>query len=431
MPEEVTANVGDEDPTPLKSFGECDVQYSVDDTRPNWLEVIAKNSGHRMNPETHAKSQERAQRRKAQTESICARYEALTSDTLRRNSDLYLFDFAAEGGVHKLQKIEATRQLCVLPTVAYARSRAVQNDLRHYIDSLEAGESVHYAVFTSGNRCSLSEVPERNKLLSRAITRLAPQLWALYGQEVIFKGLELTVDEENTWHPHANVLIRWTRKLTKPEMRKRNALIRNELGGAFYKDCGRLIKPDEVTKYITKPDEIEGLDDSTFVQYVEQHFKTRVYETYGTLREQRRGRKDRGEKVQGVWNSRTENWETTVVLKRQVQRQVAPMGSPDKASQSLQWITAPGPFFDPEFRPQALVRVPEGVEFNETALFHDNPILGEVVTLVSSARARRQNARSASGGEPYTLHPHDNSPEGRSSFSYSEHSNSPPEVIPI
>jgi len=75
----------------------------------------------------------------------------------------------------------------------------------------------------------------------------------------------LTVDEENTWHPHANVLIRWTCKLTKPEMRERNALIRKEFGGAFYKDCGRLIKPDEVIKYITKPDEIEGLDDSTFV----------------------------------------------------------------------------------------------------------------------------------------------------------------------
>lgn len=48
-------------------------------------------------------------------------------------------------------------------------------------------------------------------------------------------------------------------------MRERNALIRKEFGGAFYKDCGRLIKPDEVIKYITKPDEIEGLDDSTFV----------------------------------------------------------------------------------------------------------------------------------------------------------------------
>jgi len=60
MPDEVTANVGDEDPTPLKSFGECDVQYLVDDTRPNWFEVIVKNFGHRMNPETHVKSQERA-----------------------------------------------------------------------------------------------------------------------------------------------------------------------------------------------------------------------------------------------------------------------------------------------------------------------------------------------------------------------------------
>lgn len=192
-------------------------------------------------------------------------YERMAQDTRRMADILQAWGVAARldepltavgilGG--QADPLESWRNVNVLPLVASRNRRPVVKALEYYMSQQRGWGRWRYAVVTTGSRVPLfGDLRGRLQDLHRRISKWSAEARDQFGIEVIHRQSELTCDEALTWHPHANVVYRPTRRLPKAEWSRFLAWSWLKLG-AQWRDCGPVRSASEVIKYMTKGDDL-------------------------------------------------------------------------------------------------------------------------------------------------------------------------------
>lgn len=150
------------------------------------------------------------------------------------------------------------RRIHFLPAVAATLRAELANALELYIST--RAPHARYGVVTTGDRCCISEVRERIIRLSRRISRWHLEICRPLGIDVIFRGIEITIDAASTCHVHANVIYQPGRFLHS-RIWERFLVRTRAFFGAHWQDNGRLQDVREVVKYIIKGDDLKRLAD--------------------------------------------------------------------------------------------------------------------------------------------------------------------------
>lgn len=185
------------------------------------------------------------------------------------------------------------RRIHFLPAVARTLRGEIANGLELHLAG--AGKFARYAVVSSGRRCSVFEVRERVRWLSDMIRRWHAEHCKPLGIDVIFRGIELTVDDALTFNVHANVIFvpgkrlrhdRWARFLSDSAA----------FFGVHWKDNGTLGDVREVVKYVLKGDDLARLverDKAALVELYHQLYGLHLVQPLGGFRDFRKSLKDR------------------------------------------------------------------------------------------------------------------------------------------
>lgn len=163
-----------------------------------------------------------------------------------------------------VDRLDVWRNVNVLPLVASRNRRPILKMFRYWLE--KHGNSAwgypRYAVITSGERMPIgADLRGAIQAMHRRISKWAYWARHTYQMECLLRVGELTVDEDLTFHPHANVVYRPTRRLSRPEWQMFLRASEKVLG-AHWRDCGRVIEPAEVVKYFAKGDDLQLLNDA-------------------------------------------------------------------------------------------------------------------------------------------------------------------------
>ena len=246
---------------------------------------------------THAEFQERRARHlelDAETARVAGALAAGGVDPYRPGAG-----FAVVGLVSGLVKPAEReyRHKHILPVVAAALRAPVANALELYLSLYAPG--ARYGVFTGGRRCQVEEVHGRVRALVRKLSRWHHVICKPFGIDVLFRGVELTVDADLTFHPHVNLLYVLDRYLRPREWRRFLSQSRAFLG-AHWQDNGPLRDVREVVKYFMKGDDLDRLVRShpaVLVELSRQVERCRLVEPLGSFRVWHRDLKHAGLRV--------------------------------------------------------------------------------------------------------------------------------------
>ena len=223
----------------------------------------------------------------------------------RTNRDLSLVGLQSR----QVVKLEPFRDVSIIPNVARRKRRKLLKDVEFY---LHRNPFTRMWTFTTGTRCELWELKERLAGLHRKVSRLnAEDFMRRAGARIVFRATEFGEVQMAkgctgpTFHPHAHCLVSLSGKLSKD----RWATLLNNVHSYWdhnWDESGRLKKsPREVVKYCAKPLELVRLSGSE-LRFLQEEVltKSRMVETLGPLRAERRDRKERGLRVdciKGEW----------------------------------------------------------------------------------------------------------------------------------
>lgn len=198
----------------------------------------------------------------------------------------------------------------LIPTVARRHRAATLRHLRAWIANHPKPQSLRYAVFTYGKRVTVDDLPGAIQRITRRISRATsdPKLrdvsWTPH-----YRGLELGTPKLKrgrwTYHLHANVIFscdfmqpsRWKDFLAL-DLRRANA-------EAIIKDAGAIQKPEEIVKYISKPEDLLKLPPLELRDLYKALKGRRLHAPMGDLRTTIRKCQDqalRPVKVSGKWH---------------------------------------------------------------------------------------------------------------------------------
>jgi hypothetical protein len=188
----------------------------------------------------------------------------------------------------RVDRSESYRPICFLPLVAQRERRPVLNSLRYFHGNDRNGKYLRMMVVTAGQRVPLNgDLRETIQGLSRQISRWAHEARDRFGIEILFRGTEFTIDDEQTFHVHANVLYAPMHKLSKRRFRKFMRWTHGRLGRKHMRDCGLLEKPEEAIKYPFKPADLDNLltDPKAIVWLYEQTRRLKMVQPMGRFAE--------------------------------------------------------------------------------------------------------------------------------------------------
>ncbi len=200
----------------------------------------------------------------------------------------------------RVDRMESYRPIRFLPAVAQRERRPVLNALRYFHRKEHHGKYLRMMVVTAGQRVPLyGDLRETIQGLSRRISRWANEARDRFDVEILFRGTEFTIDADQTFHVHANVLYAPMHKLSKRRFRKFMRWSHGRLGRKHMRDCGRLAKPEEAIKYPFKPGDLDNLiaDPKAIVWLYEQTRRLKMVQPMGPFAEFRADLEASREKV--------------------------------------------------------------------------------------------------------------------------------------
>ena len=196
----------------------------------------------------------------------------------------------------------AYRNLVFLPVVAARLRREMADGLEFFLRRHARGRFARYLVFTSGARCDVLDVRARVRALNRAVSRWASEVAADYEVEVLFRAIELTCDDADTFHVHANVVILPVKKLPPEHWNEFLRRTKNFLG-AHWSDNGRIRDIREAVKYVVKGDDVRRLAErhpEVLVELYDGLRGVRIVQPLGGFRRWRRRLRDDRQRVAAI-----------------------------------------------------------------------------------------------------------------------------------
>jgi hypothetical protein len=216
------------------------------------------------------------------------------------------------------------------------------------------GPQLRLAVVTAGARLTLGEpLRQTIRAMQRRVSRWASAARERYAIELVFRGTEFTVDAAKTLHPHVNVLYAPLRRLEAAEWSAFLTWSHDQLG-AHWRDCGRLVKPDEAIKYPFKPADLDRLDDADTAWLYHELARLKLCQPLGAFAAFWRELQQSREKIALVADGETFRLER---VSRQT-REARPPSTRPEAEPENQLIarTAPMPRFSPYWEPCSIAR---------------------------------------------------------------------------
>lgn len=159
----------------------------------------------------------------------------------------------------------AWRKINFLPSVARSNRRSLLLSMEYFRRHHGGPLGLRYGVITSGVRVPVGcDLRGRLGELHRTVSDWAHDARRLFGIEVLLRVTESTTAPDGSQHPHANVVYRPTRILTRSDWDRFLVWSRQQLG-AHWRDSGRIRDLREVIKYITKPEDLLTCEDPSAV----------------------------------------------------------------------------------------------------------------------------------------------------------------------
>lgn len=219
-------------------------------------ELFKANTGWKQSSEQYRENTKRRTILADQTKHIAEALESQGIEVVQNNGGLVALG-EITGAV---DAIDSYRAISFLPTVAQRDRKPILNALLYFQKNHRMGKHLRMAVVTAGDRVSFgSDVRGTMQKLSRDISRWASEADKLYGVAVIYRGTEFTIDEDCSFHIHANVLYAPRKRLPEAKWSQFLSWSHQRLG-AHWQDSGKLEKPQEAIKYPFKPLELNRLD---------------------------------------------------------------------------------------------------------------------------------------------------------------------------
>lgn len=148
------------------------------------------------------------------------------------------------------------RHINVLPSVAASSRRGLLLSVEYFQKHHGTSFALRYAVITHGTRVPVGgDLRGAFEALHRRTSQWASLARRRYGVEVLLRASESTTKADGSQHPHANILWRLSRVLSRAEWSDFLRWSRSFLG-AHWKECGKVEDLREIVKYITKPEDM-------------------------------------------------------------------------------------------------------------------------------------------------------------------------------
>lgn len=272
-------------------------------------DVIIRNTGWLLSPPRWRENKERRAVLKQQTTHLATMLEQEGISAFVEN------DMVSLSAVTRIQlPVESYRTICFLPLIAQRDRRETLNALRYFHSHHPLGEYLRMSVITYGVVFPVgADMKAYITDFNRDISRWGNKCKKIWGVQVLFRALEWTRkrgDEKIVkdgveypslherdpkrfkadvvyYHLHANILYTPVGKMEPPEWRMFLIWSRDQLGNVFWKDCGRLRKPEEALKYPFKPAELDGADSKEIAWLYKQTSRSRIVECLNTFRDWR------------------------------------------------------------------------------------------------------------------------------------------------
>ena len=217
-------------------------------------EALRLGTGQRLTPEKWQKSAEKRARIVEQTDLIAEALEAQGVPTWCAPHDPVTALGELSGLVER--ECQKRRHIMILPEVARAERAGLVRDLTYFLEHHPKRQYVRYGVLTSGQRVRFGgDLRGRRQSFHKNMTRWVDEARARYDIEVLFRGDEYTFKYDllnNGTHFHVNVAFLPHTKLNRAEWAEFLSWTKRRLGGARWKDNGKLKDVRELVKYICK-----------------------------------------------------------------------------------------------------------------------------------------------------------------------------------
>ena len=265
--------------------------------------VASVNLARRMDPKKYLDRCAREDLLAQQDEDLATKLESIGIPA-RAQDDVTLIDVMT-GATRPLTRY---RSICFLPSIAKRDRQAMLNELRYFQRThrkhrkyvrllvVTAGVSIPLGSLSRAEQSASTlktgdgfELRDAIKKLSRLISRWAQTADQVYDIDVIFRGIEFTVERRGadnflSVHLHANVLATPRRLLPETEWQKFLAGTRKQFDDCWWKDCGRLKDPNEALKYPFKPVSLDDLEAAQVGWLFEQTFGLPMMQPMGSFR---------------------------------------------------------------------------------------------------------------------------------------------------
>ena len=197
----------------------------------------------------------------------------------------------------KVMKTLITRQIIEVPEFSntnFLPYQAKKNrnqfllSLEHFIENEAPADwrgntYLRYGVLTFGQRVTLKELPRRMDEAKENVSRWIEEARKKYNTEFYFVGWEYTINEDKTFHWHANIL--YQNPVSDTEIQKEFTKWSDNFISGTFEDCGRIENIQEMVKYPFKPAEMDHLNDKELFKLYRFCFRRRFFEKLGHFRE--------------------------------------------------------------------------------------------------------------------------------------------------
>ena len=235
-------------------------------------DVMRVNTGRFMQPSIYAKNKKADAVNKALTERIAKKLERAGIEVQKESNMTLVTD------VTKLELVIPNyRNIVFLPTQAQKNRRQMQMLAEYF---LQREKYWRYAVITFGERVTIDEFEQTWADAKQRLNEWRKKMRRKHKIEFALVGWEFTVDKNETYHIHANVVYR------PPFFADGGKAFRKDTSdhfGAWWNDAGQLKNAAEVVKYSFKPTEISRVSDDNLPRLFNATFNKRFFEVLGDM----------------------------------------------------------------------------------------------------------------------------------------------------
>ena len=275
----------------------------------SYAHIASELSGQSVDIDQWEKGRAMSERLIQQSHDIAKKMESVGFSAYDHKQDLKIF------GLHSKQVIDIPnfRNICIIPSVARKKRNRASKELEYF---LQRNPNARTWVHTTGNRCTLKELPQRIEWLHAKFGRVNSQSFMkTYGAKFVFRSTEFgeiaQTEDGLSFHPHAHSVLVLERKLTRMEW---DTFLKKVKTYFVYhsKDCGKIKSVKELVKYCVKPSDLEHLSGSELVSIHEVCTNKRLVEFLGQLRNQRKFHNQENFRLirrKGIL-TKTRNWNT-------------------------------------------------------------------------------------------------------------------------